>query len=255
MTNQASVMKLLWQQIPSPTITEIFCNTSFNGVVFDLEHGCFNNESLYACIQVGNLCGKESFIRVSHLDRQVIRMALDANCSGVILSTVETQEEAQEFYDYCIYPYRKREASFETDAQGVVRKKFLTKTGGSRGQGLVRENNWGARPLQFRKPLLIPQVETIKGVDNIAEISQIDFDYYLIGPYDLSASLGHVGNFSSQQFLESLQKLKNAVGGKLGFHLPSEIKDQYDTYKDYPFLALGMDTIFLADACRRYEAI
>ena len=84
-------MKLFWQQIPSPLITEIFCSSSFDGVVLDLEHGHFNNESLYSCIQVGTLLKKNILVRVSHLDKQTIRLCLDANASGIILSTVETQ--------------------------------------------------------------------------------------------------------------------------------------------------------------------
>ena len=44
-------MKLAWQQIPSPTISELLCK-SLDGVVLDTEHGCFNNETLYNCIQV-----------------------------------------------------------------------------------------------------------------------------------------------------------------------------------------------------------
>lgn len=240
-------MRLLWQQIASPTITEIFCNSNFDGVVFDLEHGCFNNETLYSCIQICDLSRKQSLIRTSYLDRQVIRMALDANCSGVILSTVESKDQAQEFYDYCIYPYRKKEDSFKTDIKGVVRKNSLTKTGGLRGQGLVRENNWGLTPLRFRKPLLIPQIETIKGVDNIEEISQIDFDYYMVGPYDLSASIGSVGDFESKGFKNAIETLKKSLGSKLGLHLPSKINEEYENYKDYEFLALGMDSTLLVE--------
>ena len=171
-------MKLFWQQIPSPLITEIFCSRSFDGVVLDLEHGHFNNESLYSCIQVGTLLKKNILVRVSHLDKQTIRLCLDANASGIILSTVENSTQAKEFRDYCTYP----------------------KNGGKRGQGLVRENLWGAKPLNFREPLIIPQIETLKGVDNIKEISQLDFDHYLVGPYDLSASLGKAGDFKSNEF-------------------------------------------------------
>jgi 2-keto-3-deoxy-L-rhamnonate aldolase RhmA len=240
-------MRFLWQQIASPTITEIFCNSNFDGIVFDLEHGCFNNETLYSCIQICDLSEKQSLIRTSHLDRQAIRMALDANCSGVILSTVENEEEAQEFYDYCIYPYKKREERFRADGKGVIRRNFLTKTGGRRGQGLVRENKWGATPLKFRKPLLIPQIETLKGVENIEKISQIDFDYYMVGPYDLSASVGEVGDFKSESFKNSIESLKKAVGSKLGFHLPSKIKEQYENYKEYEFLALAMDSTLLVE--------
>jgi 2-keto-3-deoxy-L-rhamnonate aldolase RhmA len=241
-------MRVLWQQISSPIITEIFCSSNFDGVVFDLEHGCFNNETLYSCIQVCDLNKKISLIRVPYLDRSVIRMALDANCSGVILSTVEDEDEAQEFYDYCIYPYKKREEHLKADARGVVRRNYLTKTGGLRGQGLVRENHWGQDNLIFRKPLLIPQIETIKGVDNIEEISQIDFDYYMVGPYDLSASVGSVGDFKSKGFKNAIERLKKSIGPKLGFHLPSKINEQYKNYKDYEFLALGMDSTFLVES-------
>jgi len=221
-------MKLLWQQIPAPIITEIFCNSSFDGVVLDLEHGHFNNENLYSCIQVGTLLKKVILARISHLDKQVIRMALDAGISGIILSTVETKAQAQEFYDYCTYP----------------------SAGGVRGQGLVRENKWGEEQLLTRKPILIPQIETTRGVKNIDKISKIDFDYYLVGPYDLSASLGSLGDFNSEDFKKALTKLKRSVGEKLGFHLPSKIKEQYDDYKNYNFLALGMDTIFLIESIK-----
>ena len=225
-------MKLLWQQIPSPIITEIFCSSSFDGVVLDLEHGHFNNETLYSCIQVGTLLNKAVLARFSHLDKQVMRMVLDAGISGVILSTVESTEQAKEFYDYCIYPCN-----------------------GKRGQGLVRENLWGMKPLELRKPIIIPQIETVTGVENIERISDINFDYYLVGPYDLSASLGAVGDFESLDFRRALEYLKNNVGDKLGFHIPCDVKDKFKDYKDYNFLALGMDTTFIIENIKDIEYI
>lgn len=240
-------MKLLWQQIPSPVITEIFCSSSFDGVVLDLEHGHFNNETLYSCIQVGSLLDKIVLARVSHLDKQVIRMCLDAGISGMILSTVETLEQAKEFQDYCTYPYRKRKEVFKQDNKGVIRKSLLTETGGKRGQGLVRENLWGLKTLNLRRPLIIPQIETLTGVQNIESISKLNFDYYLVGPYDLSASMGSVGDFESENFKNAIETLKKTVGSKIGFHIPSNLETQYDKHKEYKFLALGMDTTFLTE--------
>jgi len=225
-------MKVLWQQISSPTITEILCNSKFDGVVFDLEHGCFDNEKLYASIQVCSLSNKKSFIRVTDLDKPVIRMALDAGCSGVIMSTVETFDQAEEFYHYCVYP-----------------------TNGKRGQGLVRENHWGKKGFDLRRPILIPQIETSRGVGNIKRLSQLNFDYFLVGPYDLSASLGCLGEFDSSIYKEAIDVLKTAVGEKLGYHIVKDIENQYEDLKECGFLAFGMDTLFMIDAIDSLEKL
>lgn len=225
-------MKLLWQQIPSTVITEIFCNSQFDGVVFDLEHGTFNNESLFNCIQVCELMGKKSFVRLTTIDHTKLRLVLDAGVSGVILSTVETYEQAKEFKNYCTYP----------------------KNGGRRGQGLVRENKWGKDKLRFRQPIVIPQIETKKGVDNLEDIKKLNFDYYLVGPYDLSASLGIAGDFSDSKFVECFDKIKSLVPN-FGLHIPSNVRKIYNPLDNIPLLVLGMDTTFLIESIDEMEKI
>ena len=223
-------MKLLWQQLPSPIVTEILCNSTFDGVVFDLEHGCFNNETLYTCIQVCLLKNKLCFIRVTHLDKTVIRMSLDAGVSGVIFSTVQTYNQAKECYDYCFYPHK-----------------------GSRGQGLVRENEWGNKEFKNRDPIVVAQIENQLGLNNIDSISKIGFNYFMVGPYDLSASLGCVGNFNSPAYKAAIKKLKLKVGNRLGYHIVKDIKSQIKTYKHSNFLALSMDTLFLIDGIQNAQ--
>ena len=82
-------MKLLWQQIPSTIISELYCNSDFDGVVIDTEHSPFNNETLFSCIQVVKLSNKKCFVRLAHLDKIVTKMCLDAGVDGLIFSTVE----------------------------------------------------------------------------------------------------------------------------------------------------------------------
>ena len=200
-------MKLLWQQISNCTITEILCNSKFDGVVFDLEHGCYNNETLYNCIQICNLKNKLCFIRVTYLDKTVIRMCLDAGCTGVIFSTIEDFRQAEEAYNFCFYPPK-----------------------GSRGQGLVRENKWGQEDFLLRSPIIVAQIETQRGLKNIDSISQVNFDYYMIGPYDLSASLGCIGDFNSFLYNDAIKTLKSKLGDKLGYHIVKNIKDQFINY-------------------------
>ena len=223
-------MTLLWQQIPSPIVTEILCNSTLDGVVFDLEHGCFNNETLYTCIQVCLLKNKLCFIRVTCLDKTIIRMSHDAGVSGVIFSTVQNYSQAKELYSYCFYPHK-----------------------GSRGQGLVRENQWGNKDLNPRNPIVVAQIETQQGLDNISLISEIDFDYFMVGPYDLSASLGCLGDFNSPLYKAAIEQLKLKVGDKLGYHIVKDIKSQIETYKDSKFLALSMDTLFLINGIQNVQ--
>lgn len=248
-------MRLAWQQIPSTIITEMFCNTEFDGVVLDLEHGTFNVETMFSCIQVARLKNKKVFVRVPDLDKRAVRVALDADASGIIHSTVETFDQAEQFYNYCVYPYEQKLEEFKSDDRGVIRKTSKIKTTGSRGQGLVRENSWGAKKLNQRKPLIIAQIETQTGVDNLSTISTLPFDYYLVGPYDLSASLNVLGDFKNLKYISAIDKIKKVIGDKIGIHVPSNIENMDPSYKDYKFLALGMDTTFIRELSERVSSI
>ena len=82
-------MKALWQQIPSTEITKLYCNTNFDAIVLDLEHGVFNNETIFSLIQFINSNNKFSFVRVTEPSKSQIRFLLDSNVSGIIFSTLE----------------------------------------------------------------------------------------------------------------------------------------------------------------------
>src|SRR3989338_3681430 len=215
-------LKLMWQQIPSPLISELLCSSkNFDGVVLDLEHGVFSNESLFNCIQIIKLSGKLCLTRLADFDKTLLRYSLDSGADGIIFATVEDYNYAKKIFEECTYP----------------------KFGGKRGVGLVRENFWGEKELQSKIPLVIAQIETKKGVDNIEEIAKIGFDYFFIGPYDLSTSLGDGGNFESQEFKSSIQKIQDVVGKeKTGYHIVKDVENQLPKLKDIGLLALSTDT-------------
>ena len=222
-------MKLLWQQIPSTIISEIFASSSFDGVVLDTEHSPFNMETIFSCIQTIKLSQKKCFVRLSHLDKVLTKVCLDAGCDGLIFSTIENDTQANEILSYCRYPSKSQ---------------F-----GRRGQGLVRENGWGTKPLGEHDPILIGQIETEAGVEAIEEIIATDvFDMFLIGPYDLSASLGCVGDFEDHRYKEAIEKIKEYVSEEfLGIHIPTNVESSIGNYLNFGFTALGMDTTFLLE--------
>ena len=135
-------MRLCWQQIPSTVISDILCQNKLDGVVLDTEHSAFNPEILYACIQIITLNNKKAFVRLTEVDKTLIRMCLDAGCSGLIFSTVESLVDAQKVLEFSKYPSQ----------------------GGCRGLGLVRQNAWGKNGLITEEPVLIAQIETVTGI-------------------------------------------------------------------------------------------
>jgi len=227
-------MKLSWQQIPNSIITEILCQTNLDGVVLDTEHSAFNPETLYNCIQVCTLNKKKCFVRLISPTKKDIRMCLDAGCDGLIFSMMENSNQAKRVKKQSIYP----------------------KHGGGRGLGLVRENLWGLEKNLIKKPpILIAQIETLEGVENLKEILDNDiFDFFMVGPYDLSASLGFPGEFNNSEFIQCLEKIKSIVGiDRMAVHIPNNVKKELKKYKDYGILALGMDTTFLIEKYKEIE--
>ena len=225
-------MKLAWQQIPSPTISELLCK-SLDGVVLDTEHGCFNNETLYNCIQVITANDKKCFVRLTEINKTLIRICLDAGVTGIIFSTVETTLQARKIHELCKFP----------------------KHGGKRGLGLVRQNKWGYGGLVSAPPIIIAQIETKKGIDNLKEIHSHEFDYYMIGPYDLSASLGTPGDFDNHEYLDALKKVRQTIPNlqQLAVHIPTNVPKQIDKYREYGIIAVGMDPTILLEGYRELK--
>jgi 2-dehydro-3-deoxyglucarate aldolase len=226
-------MNVIIQTIPSTLISELLASSKLDGVILDTEHGCFNNETLYSCIQLITLQKKKCFVRVTDLNKQLVRMCLDANIDGIIFSTVEHSQEAKEIIEYCRYPSQE----------------------GKRGCGLVRENRWGYKTLDKHKPIIIGQIETKTAVDNINELIKHDFDMFLIGPYDLSSSLNIPGQFDNPIYLEYINKIYSSIPlDKLGLFLPSR-KDN-SAYKnpdiEKPNLLIwGIDTDLILESLEK----
>ena len=223
-------MRLAWQQIPSTIISNILCLNNLDGVVLDAEHACFNNETLYDCIQIITNNEKECLVRLGNSDDSMIRFCLDAGATGLIFSTVETPGQVKKINQLCKYP----------------------KFNGKRGLGLVRQNKWGLDNLISKPPILIAQIETEAGAKNIEKL--LGFDFYMIGPYDLSASLGIPGKFDDSRFLKAVEKINKFIpNDKMAIHIPKDVHKEIRKYNDYGIIAVGMDTTALIEVYRSME--
>lgn len=216
-------MKLAWQQLPSPVVSELLCQNNFDGVVLDLEHSCFDYETLFSCIQVISLNNKKCFVRLTDIDKTKIRYCLDSGAHGLIFSTVEKLKQAKDARQFSSFP----------------------KWGGKRGLGLVRQNKWGKEDLLSEPPILIAQIETKEGIENLKEIADTSvFDYYMLGPFDLSSSVGIPGDFLHKDYVSAIKFFDSIIPpNKRSVHIPRDIEKELKKYSNYGIVALGMDTI------------
>ena len=226
-------MNLTLQTIPSPVISEILSDSKLDGIVLDTEHGCFNNETLYSCIQVITLSNKKCFVRLTDFNKQLIRMCLDAGVDGLIFSTIEDESIAYKIIYYCNFPSKY----------------------GQRGGGLVRDNKWGKLPLDQKKPIIIAQIETSQAVENLDSLLNVPFDYFIIGPYDLSSSLGKAGDFEFTTFKNYMDIIYKKIPlDKLGLFLPTFDNMKTLSLEKRPKLLIwGMDTNFIIDSVERIK--
>ena len=137
----------------------------------------------------------------------------------------------------------------------MVRKACCWPPVGNRGVGFSRANLFGKYFDSYKKeaqsPLLIAQIEHINAVNNLDEILQVDgLDAIIVGPYDLSASMGITGKFDTREFIEVMDSIINRCkkfNVPCGDHVVQPDQKILDSRIDqgYRFIAYGTDGIFI----------
>ena len=204
----------------------------------DLEHSAISLESAAELIRTIDLAGLSPFVRVGSHDANVIKRVMDAGAHGIIASTVNTPEQAAQIVAAVRYPPH--------GTRGV---------GLSRAQGYSEEFDSHYLWLN-EQSIVIVQIEHIDAVRNLEAILQTPgVDGFLIGPYDLSASLGIPGEFQHPKMIEALAEVKRVQQGVetvAGVHVVQPVTaDVREKIKDgYRFIAFGIDFLFLLNKAR-----
>ena len=100
------------------------------------------------------------------------------------------------------------------------------------------------------------QIETIKAINNLEDILKVRGIYStLIGPRDLSGSIGKPGDYKSKNFIKALKKYERVSKSykvSMGMHVAYPETETVNKFinKGYKFLAIGTDMTFLGDTIR-----
>ncbi len=227
-----------WLTLGNPFIAEIMARAGFDWLAIDMEHSAITLTEAQPMIQVIELCVCIPLVRVSVNDATVIKRVMDAGAHGVIVPMVNSVDDAKRAVSAVKYP-----------------------PVGTRGVGLGRAQKYGIGFDEYKvwaekKSIVIVQVEHIDAVNNLEEILAVDgVDGFIIGPYDLSGSLGRPGDFDCFEMKDALQYVKEVsqkLGVVMGYHsVPTDVETARERIAEgYHFIAVGVDELFLANGCR-----
>jgi|SaaInlV_120m_DNA_4_1040238.scaffolds.fasta_scaffold02756_6 2-dehydro-3-deoxyglucarate aldolase len=232
-----------WITINHPTIAEIYANAGFDWVVVDLEHSVITIGEAENLIRVIELSGSIPLVRLTSNDSDQIKRVMDAGAHGIIVPMIKTKQDVENAIKSLKYP-----------------------PSGERGVGLARAQHWGNKFNEYLKwlendSIIIVQIEHIDAVNNLDEIFSLNgISGYIIGPYDLSSSMGVPGDFTNPEFIQTIERIKskakkyNLCGG---IHVvepnTNELQQRID--EGYGFIAYSLDTRMLDSASRNALSI
>jgi 2-keto-3-deoxy-L-rhamnonate aldolase RhmA len=225
-----------WIETFSPICAEIVAISGYDTAMIDLEHGPGTCLDAIPLMQAVHGRGCTPLIRSTSSNPAAIKRVLDIGPAGIMVPNIRTLTEAEQTVASCRYgPQGHRGA-----APGIIR---ATGYGGDVSGYLEWMQN------DF---LIIGQVESASAVDQIEDIARVDgLDMIFIGPSDLSASLGALGDYGRPEFIEAMETVEKATqaAGKWLGTIPFSGWDARRLFDSgYGLVISGTDTLLLRRA-------
>jgi 2-keto-3-deoxy-L-rhamnonate aldolase RhmA len=216
--------------LPTAATAEILAAIGFDWLFVDAEHGPLETRELAAILQA--VSDKVAcIVRVPAADEVAIKKALDLGAAGVIVPRVDTPEQAAAVVRFARYPPE-----------------------GERGVGLARAHGYGFGFKPYvesanEQIAVIVQAEHARAVENIDAIARVaGVDAVLLGPYDLSASLGKMGQVDDPAVVAAIARVTDAcraAGMPLGYFGITAAAVRPYVERGYTLIVAGVDTLFL----------
>tara|TARA_B100001057_G_scaffold359761_1_gene362009 strand:+ start:202 stop:981 length:780 start_codon:yes stop_codon:yes gene_type:complete len=231
-----------WQQIGSPEIAECLGRAGYDWVCLDLEHGSISPHELpniFRALELGNTL---PLARITLPDPMQAKQVMEAGAGGVIIPDVRNRKQLEE-----------------------IKAATRWAPAGSRGCGFNRANSYGIDFYQYKDglsqaPLIIPMIEHVDAIQELEDILSVEVDAVMIGPYDLSSSLGITGEFDNPMYKHTVNKFIKYCSEHdipMGYHILGNeyTKEPYRELQDrilegYRFIAYSGDVLLLNKHCK-----
>jgi len=187
----------MWINSGSPVMAELCAGSGLDWVIIDMEHGPNDLPSVLAQLQAVAAYPVTAMVRVPIGDAVIIKQVLDLGAQNLLVPMISSADEARAVVEAVRYPPRGR--------RGV-------------GGSLARSARWGRVDGYLadadRYVSLFVQIETAAGDDAAAEIAAVDgVDGVFVGPADLAASMGLLGQQTHPDVVAAVLRIFDAVRG------------------------------------------
>jgi len=223
--------------LPVPEVVELSVSAGFDWLFVDLEHSALDIRGAQHLVQVAS-DRIDCVIRCPANEEVWTKKCLDLGAAGIIVPQIKDAAEAERAVRLCKYP-----------------------PAGERSVGIGRAQGYGLKFQEYvasanEEVALIVQIEHINAVENIEAITSVSgIDCVFVGPYDLSGSLGKIGEVSSPDVAAAISRVRDCCRKKdipLGiFAATAEGIQPYAT-QGYTLLTAGIDAMLLG---RAYEEL
>jgi len=223
----------LWSQLAEATAAEVLADAGYDFVVIDAEHAPNEVLTTIPQLQVLDRSPTSAVLRMPWNDLVLIKRYLDIGAQTLLVPYVQNAEEARRAVYGVRYPPL-----------------------GGRGVGTMHRANRYGRIKDYltraaSEICLLVQVETEEALDQLEEIAAVDgLDGVFIGPSDLSASMGHVGNPNHPDVQAAITAVPNrlkSIGKPAGILTPVEAEARRYIEAGYVYVAVGSDLGVLAN--------
>ncbi|MDR1856659.1 MAG: 2,4-dihydroxyhept-2-ene-1,7-dioic acid aldolase [Desulfovibrio sp.] len=239
-----------WLQFPSPDVAEVMARAGYDFVAVDMEHGAFNRTLLVDVLRAIENGGAAPFVRIPEAAKTPIKEALEAGAQGLVFPMIESRGQLDAAIDLATYPGQD---AWRKGAPGAEEY---------RGVGYCRANGFGKDfegYMARRAPeiFLVAQIEHVRALDGLGDIlAHPRLDAIMVGPYDLSGSMGLTAQFGHPDFRKAMDRIRDAcakAGARMGLHIVTPDPEELDRQiaAGCRFIAYGIDAMFLWNAALR----
>ncbi|MBN9670998.1 HpcH/HpaI aldolase family protein [Roseibium aggregatum] len=226
----------IWNSLASPVAAEALSLVGFDWMLFDTEHSPVEVAGLMPILQAAAAGTASAVARPAWNDKVLIKRLLDIGVQTLLVPFVETAEEAEAAVRATRYP--------PNGIRGVA--------------GSTRASRFGMAPGYLQKAndeiCVLVQIETSGALSRLEEIASVEgVDGVFIGPSDLSASMGFLGNPAAPEVQDAIREAAGRIvaSGKAPGILATKAEDALRYHEwGYRFVASGVDIPLLVNAAQ-----